>query len=385
MFRPVPYLLGLMGAFGIGFAVVFALLDEGPNEPAVTLSLDWTGIKSESTHSKLPAPTSEERQAALPPQPGADETQPERDHRPAPLARTLTQLVGFTSAPFPFDGTIPDNGKPFLNHGNEDRRGRKTPSGRIYWADTTYGDNRVLLHLPAGFDAQKPAVMVVFFHGHGATLQRDVMARQRLPQQITGSGINAVLVAPQFAVDARDSSAGKFWEPGGMRRFLDEVSAKLTALHGDTTTKGAFADMPVVIIGYSGGYLPTASAIARGQIEDRLKGVVLLDGLYGKVDTFADWIAGNKDRVFLSAYTGSTARGNGALRKKLAERDIAYSKAIAPTLQPGSVTIIEVDEDHRHYVTHAWTEDPVSDLLKRLTGTSLRVSVSASLSPGAKN
>lgn len=384
MLRPVPYLLGLLSAFGIGFAVVFALLDDGPDLPAVTLSLDWTGIESESSHAKLPAPTTEERQAALPPQP--DTAVPsQRPHRPAPLARTLTQLVSFTSSPFPFEGTIPDNGKPFLNHKNEDRRGRKTRSGRIYWADTTYGDDRVLLHLPAGFDADKPSVMVVFFHGHGATLQRDVMARQRLPQQITGSGINAVLVAPQFAVDARDSSAGKFWERGGMRRFLDEASSKLTALHGDGTAKKAFAEMPVVIIGYSGGYLPTATAISRGEIEHRLKGIVLLDGLYGKVDTFADWIARNREGVFLSAYTGSTARGNGALRKKLSERDIAFSKTMSTTLEPGSVTIIKVDEDHRDYLTRAWTENPVSDLLKRLTGTSLRVSVSASLTPRTEN
>lgn len=383
MLRSVPYLLGLLSAFGIGFAVVFAMLDEGPNEPAVNLTLDWTGIESESSHAKLPEP--KDRLAALPPQPEAGEPPAATESTGAPLARTLTQLVSFSSSPFPFEGTIPDNGKPFLNHKDEDRRGRKMRSGRVYWADTTYGDDRVLLHLPAGFDTKKPGVMVVFFHGHGATLQRDVMARQRLPQQITGSGINAVLVAPQFAVDARDSSAGKFWEKGGMRRFLHEVTAKLTDMHGNETARRAFDEMPVVIIGYSGGYLPTASAIAHGQIRDRLKGVVLLDGLYGKVDTFADWIARSKDGVFISAYTGSTARGNGALRKKLAERDIAVSRTMAPTLQPGSVTIIEVDEDHRDYVTRAWAEDPVADLLKRLTGTSLRVSVSASLSSKTGN
>ena len=69
--------------------------------------------------------------------------------------------------------------------------------------------------------------MVVFFHGHGANLARDVRDRQQVPAQITAAGTNAVLVAPQFAVDAADSSAGKFWEPNGFRRFLDEAAVKL--------------------------------------------------------------------------------------------------------------------------------------------------------------
>ena len=77
-----------------------------------------------------------------------------------------------------------------------------------------FGDPRVLLHIPPGFDANKPSVMIVFFHGHGATLSRDVRDRQQVPAQISASGVNAVLVAPQFAVDAADSSPGKFGDPG---------------------------------------------------------------------------------------------------------------------------------------------------------------------------
>src|SRR5690606_34691558 len=111
---------------------------------------------------------------------------------------------------------------PFLNVRDSGRLGHRTFSGRVYWADSTYSDNRVLLHVPRGFDTHRPGVIVMFFHGHGATLERDVLARQRVPEQITESGLNAVLVAPQFAVDARDSSAGKLWTAQGFRRFLDE-------------------------------------------------------------------------------------------------------------------------------------------------------------------
>ena len=71
---------------------------------------------------------------------------------------------------------------------------------------------------------------MVFFHGNGATLERDVLAQQLVPQQIPDSGVNAVLLAPQLAVDAADSSAGKFWQPGGFKRFMDELVAHLARL-----------------------------------------------------------------------------------------------------------------------------------------------------------
>src|SRR6185437_15831438 len=102
-----------------------------------------------------------------------------------------------------------------------------------------------------------PAVMVVFFHGHGADLARDVRDRQQVPAQITESGANAVLVAPQFAFDAADSSAGKLWEPNGFKRFLDEPAVKLARRYGDPRKAFVFANMPIVIVAYSGGYGPT--------------------------------------------------------------------------------------------------------------------------------
>ena len=85
--------------------------------------------------------------------------------------------------------------------------------------------------------------MVVFFHGHGATLERDVRDRQRLPDQISAAGLNAVLVAPQFAFDAADSSAGKFWEPDGFKHFLDEVGEE--ARHRSMATSAAPRRSPI--------------------------------------------------------------------------------------------------------------------------------------------
>ena len=172
---------------------------------------------------------------------------------------------------------VPGSNRPFLDAGQPDARGHVNFRGRMFLESKTFGDDRVLLHIPQGFDPNRPAVMVVFFHGHGATLERDVRDRQRLPEQISAAGLNAVLVAPQFAFDAADFSAGKFWEPDGFKHFLDETAKKLAALYGDQRSAAAFANMPIVLVSYSGGFGPTLSVLARGGAQSRIRGLVLLD------------------------------------------------------------------------------------------------------------
>ena len=84
--------------------------------------------------------------------------------------------------------------------------------------------------------------MLVYFHGHGATLERDVLNRQKVPAQISASNANVVLVAPQLAVDAADFSAGNFWQPGAFGRFIGEAGQKLARMHGDRKSLRTFAE-----------------------------------------------------------------------------------------------------------------------------------------------
>lgn len=292
--------------------------------------------------------------------------------RPGDGVRPLTRLVALNNAPFPFYGRSGRRGRPFFNVSRGGRKAHRTGSGRIYWASKTYSDNRALVHVPAGFDIDSPAVMVVFYHGHGATLERDVLTRQRLPEQVTKSGLNAVLVAPQFAVDARDSSAGKLSQPGGLRRFLDETAGKLARLIGKPESARTFATMPVVIIAYSGGFVPAAWSVSNGGIGKRLRGVVLLDALYGRQNRFANWIRKSGNGFFVSAYGRSTTRGNARMKQLLAKAGIAFSSHLPARLDRRSVTFISAPVRHRSFVTRAWTDDPVSDILRRLSGLAAR-------------
>jgi hypothetical protein len=301
--------------------------------------------------------------------------------QPQPTGEEVTTLVSMKSSAFPYYGNNPASDAPFLNTSSGERKGHRSYSGHVYWQDQTYSDNRVLMHIPENFDVQKPGVIVVFFHGNGATLERDVRDRQLVPQQITESGVNAVLLAPQLAVDAFDSSAGKFWEPGGFKHFIDESAPQLARLYGDPGAAKAFAKMPIIIVGYSGGFLPTAWSLEVGGVSDRVRGVFLLDAVYGELDKFASWIEKHRSGFFVSSYTHYTARRDHELMSMLKEKGIAVSEDMDEPLRPGSVVFVATPEGvtHRDYVTHAWTRNPVEEVLVKMATTpSMRIAASTS-------
>src|SRR5262249_47943605 len=234
------------------------------------------------------------------------------------IKQAHTDLIGFDNSAFPYSGKNPRTGGGGFSH-----RGR-------------YRDHRLLLHLPAGFDLRKPGVIVLFFHGHGATLERDVRDRQLLPKQISESGANAVLVAPQLAHDAADSSAGKFWERGGLKRFMAEAAEHLARIYGDPRAAQAFAKMPVVIVAYSGGFVSAAWSLHVGGLGSRVTGVVLLDALYGEMDKFSSWILNNRSAFFVSAYTQYTKRRDDELARILRDHGVPVVYELDGPLKPGT-------------------------------------------------
>jgi hypothetical protein len=369
----------------------FVLVQCGPAPSAVTLAANSQASMGDSFDDRFPKPQFRDRF------PAANESFVQRQSPDAPRRRTAqaepapyqvaslaptapyqrparedqTTLVSLKSSAFPYLGNNPRTDEPFLNISKGDRRGHRSYGGRVYWQDETYNDNRVLMHVPENFDVRKPGVIVVFFHGNGATLERDVRDRQLVPQQISDSGVNAVLLAPQLAVDAADSSAGKFWQPGGLKRFVAESAEHLAGLYGDPGAAKAFANMPVIIVGYSGGFVPAAWSLEVGGLGNRVRGVFLLDAVYGELDKFASWIVNNRSGFFVSAYTRYTKRHDNELVQMLKEKGIAISEDMDGPLRPGSVVFVETPEGvtHRDYVTHAWTENPVKEVLVKMAAT----------------
>ncbi|MGH8430281.1 MAG: alpha/beta hydrolase, partial [Solimonas sp.] len=292
-----------------------------------------------------------------------------------PLKEAKTQFIGFDASAFPYRSTIPGSNKPFLDVRDGRKRGHTSLRGEVYWEDQTYNDRRSLLYLPAGYDPQRPSLIVLFLHGQGATLERDVAVRQAVPRQIADSGQNLALVAPQLALDAGDSSAGNFWKPGHFAAYIDEAAERLMRLYDDRRAGANLNQAPIAIVAYSGGYLSAAYALARGGATHRIKGVILMDALYGEEDKFAAWVASRRRQIFLlSAYTDSTKAENAALQGLLDKRRISYTRGLPSSLGPGTVAFASCGgiEMHGDFVTRAWRPDPLRHALAMIPGYAVR-------------
>jgi hypothetical protein len=293
---------------------------------------------------------------------------------PAGLKEAKTQLVAFDASPFPYRGFLPDSTKPFLDKRDGARRGHSNSRGDIYWEDQAYSDRRSLLYLPVGFDPAKPVLIVLYLHGNGATLERDVAQRQAVPRQIAESAQNIALVAPQLALDAADSSAGGFWRGGHFARYLDEAAERLMRLYGKREAGRGFNLASVVIVAYSGGYHAAAYSLERGGANHRIKGVILMDALYGDEPRFAAWFAARRKQAFLlSGYTDSTRDENAILQGLLAKRRIPFTRSLPRSLSPGTAAFVATGglDMHGDFVTRAWGPDPLKQALAMIPGYAL--------------
>jgi hypothetical protein len=315
------------------------------------------------------------RQAPKPaatPAPAVHAAKPAPPVPPSGLKEAKTQLVAFDASAFPYRSVIPGTTKPFLDARDGKRRGHTTGRGDVYWEETTYSDRRSLLYLPQGFDPSRPVMILLYLHGQGATLERDVVLRQAVPRQVEESGKNIALVAPQLAYDALDSSAGNFWRGGHFARYVDEAAERLMRLYGNRSAGRGFNLAPVTIAAYSGGYLSAAYALERGGANHRVNGLILLDALYGEEPKFAAWFAARRRQAFLlSAFTESTREENTTLQGLLSKRRISFVRGVPKTLSPGTACFVGPTgglEMHGDFVTRAWQPDPLKQALSLIPG-----------------
>ena len=57
--------------------------------------------------------------------------------------------------------------------------------------------------------------------------------------------------------------------------------------------------------------------------------------------------------------------------RMIRDKGIAVSESMDGPLKPGSVVFVETPEGvrHRDYVTHAWTQNPVKEVLVKMAAT----------------
>lgn len=256
-----------------------------------------------------------------------------------------------------------------------------------------FEDSRTLLHVTPGFDAACPFVVVVFFHGWRATLSRRIGGRRyhvvetyRLLDQVDAAGLNAVVVAPQFARDAdidvveMPGHPGKFAHRGVFARFLDEALGRLATLRGEEAAP--YRRAPILLTSFSGGYRAAARVLTVGSTQRRLLGFIGLDTIYDETDAFAAWFAANHRHAFLVAvYTGGRAHDYASakptlhLARSIAAMGLANARvrrSLPPQLEPGVAAFVPVGDPDLHLdlVAAGWPgfDQPVRRLLARLPG-----------------
>jgi hypothetical protein len=259
----------------------------------------------------------------------------------------LTMLARLRTAPYPFS--------PSTAIGE----GAARPRGR-------YTDDRVLIHLPRAFDPAKPLRILVFFHGHQATLERDVLGRYAIARQVGESGRNVVLIAPQLAFNAADSHPGKLVRQNGLRDMLDEAYAVIAAQAGIPVAR--LRDARVILSAYSGGYWAAIESLTDGGISSRLTGLILFDELYGRVQGYANWFARNDQRAFfICLHTRSSAKGTDTLIEAFRARNIPYRVRYPDgPIGEDDNYFVRLDTPHLQVPTAGPPPMPLADILRRL-------------------
>jgi hypothetical protein len=186
----------------------------------------------------------------------------------------------------------------------------------------------VLVHAPEGFDPKPPLHLVVFLHGYNGcveVLAASGRARCRpgeaehdgfgVVRHHDSAGTNTLLVIPQLAFMRREGDPGCFERPGCFRRFLHELlsEALVDELGGVRTLRDVGS---LTLVAHSAGYRAALAILQHGEVGPRVRGVVLLDALYGEAEDYAAWLAAASPEVRLISFyldRGKTYAGSRTL------------------------------------------------------------------------
>lgn len=184
-----------------------------------------------------------------------------------------------------------------------------------------------VVHLPPAFDARAPLHLVVFLHGFSGCTQVLASAGrarcragdvEREGWNLTGhhdaAGTNTLLVIPQLAFMKRSGRPGCFAEHGCFRRFLEELLGETLAaeLGGPRTLRDVAG---LTLVAHSAGFETALAILERGQVDEYVRAVVLMDALYSGAGGFARWLLAHArpDARLISMHLG---RGGPARESK---------------------------------------------------------------------
>lgn len=223
--------------------------------------------------------------------------------------------------------------------------------------------------------------LVVHFHGHNSTAERAIAAHQ-LREQLFDSKQNAILVVPELAVLAPDSSAGKLETPGAFGRLIDDVLATLAGREarnalGKSAPGSGSTPGRICISAHSGGYHAAACAIRAGGV--KVHEVYLFDALYADTEVFRDWVIAGRGKPMSSRHklvsyftAGTTETNTRRLFAELEQAGVTVAReTVEGTLSREDLTHAEA-VSIRTQLTHGTVTSELNSLRDCLYASALR-------------
>jgi hypothetical protein len=167
----------------------------------------------------------------------------------------------------------------------------------LYTAADHYSDSSVLLVIPKNLEASGKIDLVFWFHGWRNNI--DTAAEfYKLTKQFIASKRNAILVLAETAKNAPDSYGGKLEQTGMFKGLVEDVMNELKK-KGDIPFDASAGN--IVLAGHSGAFRVIAYILENGQMP--VQEVFLFDALYGQLDKFESWLAGDPTNHFVHWFT----------------------------------------------------------------------------------
>lgn len=239
------------------------------------------------------------------------------------LLSALSLSAQQTDRPFKEYGQLLKFQLPSAPFPHPRRASGHTYGKQVFPAENHYADSSVAVFIPRGFRSADAVDFVIHLHGWWNNIDT-VLSRYLLPQQLLESGKNAILVVPEGPRNAPDSFGGKLEDPGGFKRFIDDVA--LVLFQNGTITTPTVGN--VILSGHSGAYHTISFALMRGGIPEKIREVYLFDSLYGQTEKFAHWIDHEAGKmVVIYTDSGGTKDETESLMQDLRAWAIPYFAA----------------------------------------------------------
>lgn len=185
--------------------------------------------------------------------------------------------------------------KPILRSASTDALGTTLVLGlpEAPFAGISYGDDTVLVFVPRRYryHSSEGVPTLVHFHGHNSSAERAIAAHA-LREQLVDSRQNAVLIVPQLARFAADSSCGRLAQPRGLARLLENAISTAARLGRATLGESRFPSRAepgrVCVSAHSGGFHAAACSLRAGGVD--VSETYLFDALYAEREVFRDWV-----------------------------------------------------------------------------------------------